>query len=532
MARAKRKTTSASKQSTSPAQPDAAQLAAEARALIESLSQHFRLAAVDELMDGLRRKRLFSDLAALGIALSNQGTTVSPKALRLTAQGLIELGRFKEAKEKLDAVITANSDPAEVLEARGLVGRLQKQIYVNQCFRSGKGEAALLINAANSYLAAFDENLQHPAWHGINAAALLNRAQRDGVRRLPVERAATIAGEIRETLVKTFSESTEYFDLATIAEACLVLGDADQAELWFHRAAWCKDANPFALASTIRQLREVWLLDPARPPGSRILPPLDARLHALGQTLMIAPTAAAQSNDSVPFEKVFGNSPFMPFQAWALALECAKSVCRVEDKLNQGLGTGFLIHGKSLHKSLPDELLLITNAHVLSPNGDDGSLTAAQAHVSFYANTDKQGRAETTRIKKILWSSPPGTLDATIARLEKRPPVKSRLAFALNLPLADSKQKVYVIGHPSGGGLMFSLNDNELLDHGDPNDPRVHYRTPTEPGSSGSPVFNSQWELIALHHAGDAALEKIHGAGKYQANEGIAFKHIAPAIRV
>jgi V8-like Glu-specific endopeptidase len=97
--------------------------------------------------------------------------------------------------------------------------------------------------------------------------------------------------------------------------------------------------------------------------------------------------------------------------------------------------------------------------------------------------------------------------------------------------VVSEKPKVYVIGHPGGGALVFSLNDNDLLDHGDPDDFRVHYRTPTEPGSSGSPVFDSNWELIALHHAGDSAIPKIHGSGTYQANEGIALRHIGKAIR-
>jgi len=31
---------------------------------------------------------------------------------------------------------------------------------------------------------------------------------------------------------------------------------------------------------------------------------------------------------------------------------------------------------------------------------------------------------------------------------------------------------------------------------------RLQYTTDTLPGSSGSPVFNDAWEVIALHHAG------------------------------
>lgn len=515
-----------------PAKPkrDAAAVATLARGLTAGLTDCDGLTGLDDLLEDLRRHRQFADLAALGTTLAKAGIPRSSRAMRLTAQGLIELGRFRDAQDTLDQVVALNENPAEVLDAHGLLGRIQKQVYVNQAVR-GVREAAMLRSAVQQYLTAFDNHADHPAYQGINAAALLARAERDKVGGLPLERARQIAGEVRERLVGQYSEKTDYWGLATIAEASLVLGDLDQAELWFHRAAWSPDANPFGLASTLRQLREVWLLDPATSQGSRILPALDARLHVLGQTHMIAPANAARAGESVPLEKVFGNSPFMPFAAWGLALECAKSVCRVEDKLNQGIGTGFVVNGKLLHKDLPNEAVLVTNAHVLSPKGDGESLTASQAHVAFYGSTGKGGRPHTSTVKKISWSSPPEKLDCTIAVLGTPPKIRAGLSVALNLPVADSKQKVYVIGHPSGGGLMFSLNDNELLDHGDPGDFRVHYRTPTEPGSSGSPVFNGQWELIALHHAGDVALERIHGAGTYQANEGIALKHIAPAIR-
>ncbi len=510
---------------------DAVEAAALARGLTAGLSDCDGLTGLDDLLDDLRRHRQFADLAALGTTLAKAGIPRSARAMRLTAQGLVEVGRFKDAKDTLEQLVALNEDPAEVLDAHGLLGRIQKQVYVNEAVR-GRRDAAMLRSAVQQYLTAFDNHADHPAYHGINAAALLARAQRDKVGSLPLERARQIAGEVRERLVGQYSDKTDYWELATIAEASLVLGELDQAELWFHRAAWSADVDPFGLASTLRQLREVWQLDPTSSQGARILPALDARLHVLGQTHMIAPANAARAGASVPLEKVFGNSPFMPFAAWALALECAKSVCRVEDKLNQGIGTGFIVNGKLLHKDLPNEGVLVTNAHVLSPKGDADSLTASQAHVSFYGNTGKGGRPHTSPVKKISWSSPPDKLDCTIAVLSTPPKIKAGLSVASNLPAANSQQKVYVIGHPSGGGLMFSLNDNELLDHGDPGDHRVHYRTPTEPGSSGSPVLNGQWELIALHHAGDVAMDRIHGAGTYQANEGIALKYIAAAVKV
>ena len=34
---------------------------------------------------------------------------------------------------------------------------------------------------------------------------------------------------------------------------------------------------------------------------------------------------------------------------------------------------------------------------------------------------------------------------------------------------------------------------------------RVRYSTNTEKGSSGSPCFHQNWNLVALHHSGDEA---------------------------
>ena len=40
------------------------------------------------------------------------------------------------------------------------------------------------------------------------------------------------------------------------------------------------------------------------------------------------------------------------------------------------------------------------------------------------------------------------------------------------------------------------------------NGTRIRYRTNTEPGSSGSPVFTMDWDLVGLHHYGDPRWQK------------------------
>jgi hypothetical protein len=144
-------------------------------------------------------------------------------------------------------------------------------------------------------------------------------------------------------------------------------------------------------------------------------------------------------------------------------------------------------------------------------------------------------------VKEIVWTSPRERHDCTVLRLAE--PVQGivPLPLAKGLPLLEPSARVYLIGHPLGRELSFSLQDNALLDHEGPpagKPPiqgvcRVHYRAPTEPGNSGSPVFNANlWEVIALHHmGGKTGMQKLNGEpGSYAANEGIALTSIVAGI--
>jgi V8-like Glu-specific endopeptidase len=59
-----------------------------------------------------------------------------------------------------------------------------------------------------------------------------------------------------------------------------------------------------------------------------------------------------------------------------------------------------------------------------------------------------------------------------------------------------------VVQHPCHDPIAFDDVDNAVL-RVNPNGTRVHYRTNTMPGSSGSPVLNRNLDLVALHHAGE-----------------------------
>ena len=56
-----------------------------------------------------------------------------------------------------------------------------------------------------------------------------------------------------------------------------------------------------------------------------------------------------------------------------------------------------------------------------------------------------------------------------------------------------------IIQHPLGGPKQIAITANQVVNT---YDYRLQYTTDTQPGSSGSPVFNDDWKVIALHHAG------------------------------
>ena len=76
--------------------------------------------------------------------------------------------------------------------------------------------------------------------------------------------------------------------------------------------------------------------------------------------------------------------------------------------------------------------------------------------------------------------------------------------------------------HPDAAPLKLSLDTNAIIGVNQ-NKTRVRYKTNTEGGSSGSPCFNANWQLVALHHSSDPNYEKFHKPGY---NQGIPFTTI------
>jgi V8-like Glu-specific endopeptidase len=101
-------------------------------------------------------------------------------------------------------------------------------------------------------------------------------------------------------------------------------------------------------------------------------------------------------------------------------------------------------------------------------------------------------------------------------------------------PPHGSPDKAYIVGHPLGRIICFSFDNTRVVhlesDRSDGGPVRIYYGTPTSPGSSGSPVFNARWEIIGVHHVGNARIA-ASAANSVIANEGILISSVNAAIR-
>ncbi|RBP39671.1 V8-like Glu-specific endopeptidase [Roseimicrobium gellanilyticum] len=219
------------------------------------------------------------------------------------------------------------------------------------------------------------------------------------------------------------------------------------------------------------------------------------------------------------FEAIIGKADYLPASFLEQGVVVSRATCLISTRGTDYLGrsgawtgTGFII--------APN--VLVTNNHVLNSRA-----TAAAAECTFNFQTTPSGQPARTKAFRLrpdalfITSSALDGLDYSFVAFEGDPaaefgsvPIK-RSAFAI-----APSEYANIVSHPDGRPKLVSIKENEVKWQ---DELVVHYASDTEPGSSGAPVSNNNWQLVALHHAS----KRSQVPGFEILNEGIKFSAIA-----
>ena len=141
----------------------------------------------------------------------------------------------------------------------------------------GKGQRGQLRKAIDAYLEVYEGNARQArlACGQRCGAARAGRAEKGSTR--PHRGCAAACARHRQANAAGFRRRQGGLLGAWRPPAKPVLHSISRisAELWYRRAVDADDVEPFALASSIRQLKEVWGLNASEGAGKLVLPPLE-----------------------------------------------------------------------------------------------------------------------------------------------------------------------------------------------------------------------------------------------------------------
>jgi hypothetical protein len=158
------------------------------------------------------------------------------------------------------------------------------------------------------------------------------------------------------------------------------------------------------------------------------------------------------------------------------ALAARSAIGRIESPKGQGIGTGTLI-GKSL---------LLTCDHIFSKS------QAKEAWVRFNYTSGSYLLDSDVFELDLDTTARSSQLDYALIRVKGEP--KQRTANLIDAIL-DSNQEIRLIHHPQGQYVVIS-GLGQIVQVGDD---YIDHNVSTDEGSSGAPIFNSDWQLVAIH---------------------------------
>jgi V8-like Glu-specific endopeptidase len=190
--------------------------------------------------------------------------------------------------------------------------------------------------------------------------------------------------------------------------------------------------------------------------------------------------------------------------------------------------------------------LLVTNFHVIEARNrrkeqaateSDLRAQAMRTVAHFNYLEENQDYFEYTCTELVNFNE---ELDYALLRLSEpssnsNKPLSSwgYLSVSPTVPNLVKGDRLNIIQHPQCGPQRIAIRSNFYVDTlSTPTmSNRIRYLTDTEPGSSGSPVFNDDWQVVALHHAAVQVPETIYKGEviKYN-NQGILIHKILESL--
>jgi endonuclease G, mitochondrial len=217
--------------------------------------------------------------------------------------------------------------------------------------------------------------------------------------------------------------------------------------------------------------------------------------------------AAAREPVDLAFERYIGTNDLLPINYLAIGSMQARAVGRIRyfDKREHktAFATGFMVSPE----------IMMTNHHVFPVDDVAGFVAMADdATIEFNYEFDVSGKLG----EPVVHALDPNAFfhsskDLDLALVAVRPPdISGRhqlsqqgyLVLNGDLGKAGIGESATIIQHPDGQQKQIALRSNEVVDNSLAD--VIVYKSDTAQGSSGAPVFNSEWQVIALHSAGVA----------------------------
>lgn len=247
-----------------------------------------------------------------------------------------------------------------------------------------------------------------------------------------------------------------------------------------------------------------------------------------------------ETMEKIVREKIFFQNDLLSYSFLEAGVNAGRGIVRLKiPRYDNGVATSLNGGGQTFYSGtgwLLTRQLLITNHHVVNARSEheqnaistDLELQCGHSLAEFDFNSDNV-IPRTVSIGKLEAINE--DLDFAILRLSTAvdciPPGRFPNEVTIGI---EGPPVVNIIQHPFGHSKKIAIRNNHIYkaDY-----PKLFYFTDTEKGSSGSPVFNDRWLVVALHRASkpvkDASYQgKITG----WVNEGVQLKAIFDWLKI